>query len=134
MADGEDPVVAVIGTNPRGAALARALAAAGKNVMVWDAAGPETGAPQGTSWAGSARAAVATASVVLLCVDDYGAVRRVLGQAAPYVAARDVVNVTSGTSAEAEEVAAWTPPCRNSSVPSPPVASTQVTAGTVSPA
>ncbi|GAB2581853.1 NAD(P)-binding domain-containing protein [Streptomyces capparidis] len=104
------PLVTVIGLNPRGAALARALAAAGSAVTVWDEPGPASEAPpvEGAVLADSLRAAFAAAPLVVLCVDDYDGVRRVLDRAEPYLASVDVVNLTSGTSAEAERADAWT--------------------------
>ncbi|WP_243726235.1 NAD(P)-binding domain-containing protein [Actinomadura rubrisoli] len=98
----------MIGLNPRGMALAQALAAAGIQVVVWDEAGPSTGTSPGEDLprAESLQTALTSASLVLMCVDDYDGVQRLLGQAEPYVTA-DVVNVTSGTSAQAERVAAW---------------------------
>ncbi|WP_067814138.1 NAD(P)-binding domain-containing protein [Actinomadura kijaniata] len=105
--------VTVIGLNSRGTALAQALAAAGATVVAWDEVGPEpnpsaeTSPVKGVPRAESLQTAFTTASLVLVCLDDYDGVQRVLGQAEPYVTAADVVNLTSGTSAQAEQVAAW---------------------------
>ncbi|MFC6016999.1 NAD(P)-dependent oxidoreductase [Plantactinospora solaniradicis] len=104
-----DHLVTVIGLNSRGAALARALAAVGVTVTVWDEPGPLSEAPtvEGASRADSLQAAFTSASLTLLCVDDYNSVQHILAQAEPHVASADVVNLTSGTSAQAEQVAAW---------------------------
>ncbi|WP_308165891.1 NAD(P)-binding domain-containing protein [Actinomadura sp. NEAU-AAG7] len=100
-----DPVT-VIGLNPRGMALARVLAADAR-VTVWDESAPGTSPGEGLQPAESLRAALTDASLVLMCVDDYDASQRILTQAEPHLAA-DVVNLTSGTSAQAEQAAAGT--------------------------
>ncbi|KAB2345918.1 imine reductase family protein [Actinomadura rudentiformis] len=109
MSHPTDGRVAVIGLNARGAALARASAAAGVAVTVWDEPGPLAEAPpiDGASRADSLQAAFTAASLILLCVDDYDSAQRILDQAERHVGSTDVVNLTSGTSAQAEQVAAW---------------------------
>ncbi|SFB47415.1 3-hydroxyisobutyrate dehydrogenase [Amycolatopsis marina] len=62
---------------------------------------------RGVSRADSLRTAFAAASLILLCVEDYDAVQRVLERAESHVGGVDVLNLTSGTSAEAEQVEAW---------------------------
>ncbi|MEN3610591.1 NAD(P)-binding domain-containing protein [Plantactinospora sp. ZYX-F-223] len=101
--------VTVIGLNLRAAALARALAAAGDAVTVWDEVGTLSEAPsaEDVSRADSLQAAITAASLIVVCVDDYDSVQRVLRRADPHVTSADVVNLTSGTSAQAEQVAAW---------------------------
>lgn len=105
--------VTVIGLNVRGAALAHAMARAGSAVTVWDEADTPAGAPltDDVTRAGSLHAAFAAAPVVVVCVEDYDSVERILRQAEPHVASADVINVTSGTSAQAEQVAAWMDAC-----------------------
>lgn len=98
----------VIGLNPRGAALARALVAAGNAVTVWDEGDTFSGAPaEGMSRADSLRSAFTAAPLVLVCVDDYDSVKHILHRADPYITSADVVNLTSGTSGQADEMAAW---------------------------
>ncbi|WP_433326316.1 NAD(P)-dependent oxidoreductase [Spirillospora sp. CA-294931] len=97
MGEGVDASVLVIGLNPRGAALAEALGAAAVPVTAWD-----------ESSEGDSRPDFADPSMILVCVEDYASVQRVLDQAGPQIADADVVNLTSGTSAQAEEAAART--------------------------
>ena len=100
--------ITVIGLNARGAALASALAAAGNTVTVWDEPGRpgEEHVAAGASRAGSPEAAFAAAALIILCVEDYEAARRVLERADRHaVQVHDVVNLTSGTSAQARETA-----------------------------
>ncbi|MBB5081581.1 NAD(P)-dependent oxidoreductase [Nonomuraea endophytica] len=96
----------VIGLNPRGAALAKAIAAAGHDVVVWDEAGASAEPVEDVRRADSPQAAF-TASLVLMCLDDYDAVQRVLGRAGPHLVSADLVNLTSGTSEQAQRAAAW---------------------------
>jgi 3-hydroxyisobutyrate dehydrogenase-like beta-hydroxyacid dehydrogenase len=100
--------VTVIGLNPRGAALARALAAAGDTVTVWDEPhhAAEACKIHGAALAPSLEAAVTAAPLVVLCVEDDEAAVRVLRQAGRRLAAWDVVNLTSGTSEHARRAAA----------------------------
>ncbi|MEO3929075.1 NAD(P)-binding domain-containing protein [Micromonosporaceae bacterium B7E4] len=98
----------MIGLNRRGAALCHALATAGIAVTVWDEARPLSEAPpaENVSLADSLGVAFTAAPVILICVDDYDSVQRILRSVDPYVGSADVVNLTSGTSAQAEQVAA----------------------------
>ncbi|REE97917.1 NAD(P)-dependent oxidoreductase [Thermomonospora umbrina] len=105
MEPSEDVRVTVIGLNARGAALARVIASRGVAVTVWDDA--EVSPIEGVVRVDSVRGAFTGVSLVLLCVDEYDSAERILGQAEPYITGTDVVNVTSGTSTRAEELAAW---------------------------
>ncbi|WP_329429033.1 NAD(P)-binding domain-containing protein [Streptosporangium sp. NBC_01495] len=100
--------ITVIGLNARGAALASALAAAGNTVTVWDEAGQsdKEHVAADASRAGSLEVAFAAAALIILCVEDYEAARRILERADRH-AVHDVVNLTSGTSAQARETATW---------------------------
>lgn len=97
--------VTVLGRGVRAAALTRALAA-DNVVTVW---GGDGAAVETTSIrrAESMETAVERAALVVVCVDDYAAATRVLHRAEPYLSSCDVVNLTSGTSAQAEELAGW---------------------------
>ncbi|RZS36870.1 3-hydroxyisobutyrate dehydrogenase-like beta-hydroxyacid dehydrogenase [Herbihabitans rhizosphaerae] len=90
-----EPVL-VIGNNPRSSALATALTRAGHTVTVWAPADPPD-APA---------AALATARVVVLCVGDYDELWRVLDQVEQPMTGHEIVNLTSGTSAQARQAAA----------------------------
>lgn len=101
--------VAVIGLNARSEAVIRALAERGHPVGVWDAGdATDSGPAPGTvRRAASPAEAVAAGDLVVVLTEDYGAAQQALGPAASEIADRDVVNLTSGTSAQAQEVAAW---------------------------
>nr|WP_157554593.1 NAD(P)-binding domain-containing protein [Nocardia crassostreae] len=62
--------------------------------------------PERATLADSAQAAVAAASVVLLFTDDFDTTARVFDRAEPYLAAHDVMNLTSGTDAHIRGLAA----------------------------
>ncbi|WP_435109884.1 NAD(P)-dependent oxidoreductase, partial [Nocardiopsis synnemataformans] len=100
--------VTVVGLNARGAALAQALAAH-TAVTVWKGVDPlsEASPVEGVSHAESAREAFTAAPLIMMCVDDYDHVQRILEQAEPHLSSVDVVNLTSGTDDQAEQVAAW---------------------------
>ncbi|WP_017589980.1 NAD(P)-dependent oxidoreductase [Nocardiopsis ganjiahuensis] len=108
MTHGVNNPVTIVGLNARGAALARALAVHTR-VTVWDGAGHRSEAPhiEGVSRAGSAAEAFTASPLAVLCGDDYDHVHRVLETAEPHVSSVDVVNLTSGTGDQAEQVAAW---------------------------
>ncbi|WP_020670003.1 NAD(P)-dependent oxidoreductase [Amycolatopsis nigrescens] len=97
---------AVIGLNPRGAALAAALAKAGNPVTVWDHAEKPL-IDEKLPRASSLESMLAAASLVILCVEDYEVARRILDQAGPQLGTHDLVNLTSGTSADAQQAADW---------------------------
>jgi 3-hydroxyisobutyrate dehydrogenase-like beta-hydroxyacid dehydrogenase len=80
--------VAVIGSNPRATALATTLTRAGLAVTTRAPGGPAT---------------LATARLVVLCVEDYDELNSLLDQ---LLTGHQVVNLTSGTSAQAREAAA----------------------------
>ncbi|WP_406036229.1 NAD(P)-binding domain-containing protein [Nocardioides sp. NBC_00163] len=100
--------VAVLGLGAMGTALAQALLAAGIRTVVWNRTpGRADGlATDGARVAETSAEAVA-AELVLVCVSDYDAVRGVLTPIEDRLAGRVVVNLTSGSSAEARSMAAW---------------------------
>lgn len=100
-----DVPVAVIGLNPRGAALARALAAGDHHVLVWDEDVPAAELAPGVRAAEDLRTVFSAAGVVVLCVEDYATAGRLLDQAGPGLVDHDLVNLTSGSSAQADELA-----------------------------
>ncbi|MGK8524998.1 NAD(P)-dependent oxidoreductase [Nocardia asteroides] len=95
----------VIGCGVRAAALAEALAR-DNAVTFWDEQDDPIH-PRSIPRAGSLHTALDGASVVFLCVDDYGTAARILGRAEQHITSRDLVNVTSGTGAQARQLAAW---------------------------
>ncbi|MDO3650445.1 NAD(P)-dependent oxidoreductase [Nocardia mangyaensis] len=97
--------VTVLGRGVRAAALTGVLAA-DNVVTVW---GDESAVVETHSVrrAESMETAVERAALVVVCVDDYAAATRVLHRAEQYLRSRDVVNLTSGTSAQAKQLAGW---------------------------
>ncbi|RCV48924.1 NAD(P)-dependent oxidoreductase [Marinitenerispora sediminis] len=101
--------VTVVGLGLMGQALAGAFLRAGHPTTVWNrtAAKAEPFAAQGARLAGSIGDAVAAAPLVVVCVSDYGAVRELLDPLGAALDGRVLVNLTSGTSAQARETAEW---------------------------
>jgi len=102
--------VAVIGLGPMGAALARALLAAGIETTVWNRTASRTQplAVDGAAVASSPTTAVAAADLVVVCQRDHEIARDVLGgvDASAY-AGRAVVNLSSATPEQARATADW---------------------------
>ena len=100
--------VAVLGLGPMGVALARALAAGGSRVRVWNRT-PRTlaehgladverdGSPAPIELADDAAAAVAGADLVVVCVRDHTASRALLETVAPHLDGAVLVNVSTGS-------------------------------------
>lgn len=95
----------VIGLGLMGRALAAAFLRDGHPTTVWNrtAAKAEELVAQGAKLAESVGAAVAASPLVVVCVSDYDAVRELLEPEPGKI----LVNLTSGTSAQAREMAAW---------------------------
>lgn len=100
---------AVLGAGRMGAALAGALADAGRSVTVWNRTPDKARAlePRGVRAAATIREAVAEAAVVLVNVLDYDVSTSVLTEAAADGGLRDklVVDLTSGTPVQARQAA-----------------------------
>jgi 3-hydroxyisobutyrate dehydrogenase-like beta-hydroxyacid dehydrogenase len=96
--------VGVLGLGRMGTALAGALLGAGHDVVVWNRSPLKAGPllDRGARLAATP-AEVASADVVLSCLSTYDSQRPVLAAALPKV----LVNLTSGTPAQAREVASW---------------------------
>ncbi|MEV7040297.1 NAD(P)-binding domain-containing protein [Amycolatopsis sp. NPDC051061] len=94
----------VLGLGRMGAALAGALLGAGHDVVVWNRSPLKAGPllDRGARLAATP-AEVASADVVLSCLSTYDSQRPVLEAASVKV----LVNLTSGTPAEARDLAAW---------------------------
>ncbi len=96
--------VGVLGLGRMGAALAGALLGAGHDVVVWNRSPLKAGPllDRGARLAATP-AEVASADVVLSCLSTYDTQQPVLEAASPKV----LVNLTSGTPAEARSTASW---------------------------
>ncbi|AZM48646.1 6-phosphogluconate dehydrogenase [Streptomyces sp. WAC 06738] len=102
--------VAVLGLGLMGHALAAALLRAGHPTTVWNrtAAKADGLVAAGAVRAETPAAAVAAAPLVIACVTDYDALHAFLDPVDPAaLGGRTLVNLTSGTSAQARDTAAW---------------------------
>ncbi|MFJ4812651.1 NAD(P)-dependent oxidoreductase [Streptomyces longwoodensis] len=99
--------LSLLGLGVMGTALARAWLAAGHPVTVWNRtpARAEALAAEGATVADTAAGAVAANSLVVVCLLDDSSVGEVL--AGTDLTGRDLVNLTTGTPAEARDRAAW---------------------------
>ncbi|WP_329334248.1 NAD(P)-binding domain-containing protein [Streptomyces sp. NBC_01352] len=101
--------VTVLGLGLMGQALAGAFLRAGHPTTVWNrtAAKAEHLVAQGGKRADSVRDAVTAGPLVVVCVSDYDAVHALLGPLGDVLDGRVLVNLTSGTTTQARETAAW---------------------------
>lgn len=101
--------VTVLGLGAMGAALARALLAAGHPVTVWNRT-PRRAEPlvaAGATAAATAAEAIGACPLVVVCLLDNDCVREVLTGAEGELPGRVVVNLTNGTPGQARELAGW---------------------------
>ncbi|WP_329088703.1 MULTISPECIES: NAD(P)-dependent oxidoreductase [unclassified Streptosporangium] len=103
------PAVTVIGLGLMGRALAGALLAGGHPTTVWNRTRDKAGelVAAGAVEAATVKEAVAASPLVIVCVRDYDAVREILDPAGDALSGRVLVNLTSGSSDEAREMAGW---------------------------
>jgi 3-hydroxyisobutyrate dehydrogenase-like beta-hydroxyacid dehydrogenase len=108
MGTTNDQRVAVLGCGNMGSALARTLAAAGRDVTVWNRTHERAEALAGgrVTAARSAADAVAAAHTVLACVSVYGVLRE-LRPSLGDMSGKTLINLTTGSPGEAEEMASW---------------------------
>ncbi|MFJ4968229.1 NAD(P)-dependent oxidoreductase [Streptomyces sp. NPDC088755] len=101
--------VTVIGLGPMGRAMAAVLLDRGYAVTVWNrtASRADDLVARGAVLAPNPAAAAAANEVVILSLTDYAAVYDVLEQAAPALAGRVLLNLTSATPEEARTGASW---------------------------
>jgi 3-hydroxyisobutyrate dehydrogenase-like beta-hydroxyacid dehydrogenase len=101
--------VTVIGLGLMGQALARVLLNEGHATTIWNRSARKADAlvAQGARRAATATEAVAASPLVLICVSDYAAVRETLDPARDALTGKVLVNLTSGSPAQARETAAW---------------------------
>ncbi|MFC4471524.1 NAD(P)-dependent oxidoreductase [Streptomyces xiangluensis] len=107
--DASHTPVTVIGLGLMGQALAGAFLRDGYPTTVWNrtAAKADQLVAQGAKLADSARDAVVASPLVVVCVSDYDAVHELLDPVGEVLDGRVLVNLTSGTSAQARETAEW---------------------------
>ena len=103
--------IACVGLGLMGSALARAMLAAGNSTTVWNRSPGKAEAlvSLGAEVARTFAEAVAASPVVLICIDNYASTRALLETAglADHLVGRTIVNLTTGTPREAEELSAW---------------------------
>ncbi|QQM38921.1 NAD(P)-dependent oxidoreductase [Streptomyces liliifuscus] len=101
--------VTVIGLGLMGQALAGAFLRDGHPTTVWNrtAAKAEPLVARGATLADSIGDAVAAGELVVVCLTDYDAVHKLLDPVGEALDGRVLVNLTSGTSAQARETAEW---------------------------
>jgi 3-hydroxyisobutyrate dehydrogenase-like beta-hydroxyacid dehydrogenase len=101
--------VTVVGLGRMGAALAGAFLNGGHATTVWnrDAAKADPLVARGAVRATTAAEAFTASRLVVICVLDNDAVRRLLHPLAGKLTGRVLVNLTTGTPAEARELAGW---------------------------
>ncbi|NYV76252.1 NAD(P)-dependent oxidoreductase [Streptomyces sp. UH6] len=101
--------VTLIGLGPMGQAMVRTLLAAGHPVTVWNRTPHRADGlvAEGATLAASPADALAASELVILSLTDYRAMYDVLGTAAPALAGRTLVNLSSDTPDRAREAAAW---------------------------
>ncbi|MDL5199296.1 NAD(P)-binding domain-containing protein [Streptomyces sp. ALI-76-A] len=101
--------VTVIGLGLMGQALAGAFLRAGHPTTVWNRTAAKAGhlVSRGGRLADSVGDAVAAGQLVVVCVSDYDVVRDLLRPLGTVLDGRVLVNLTSGTTAQARETAEW---------------------------
>ncbi|RJL32174.1 NAD(P)-dependent oxidoreductase [Bailinhaonella thermotolerans] len=101
--------VTVLGLGLMGQAIAGAFLKGGREVTVWNrtAAKADALVAQGAQRGETAAEAVGASGLVVVVLTDYTAVTGVLEPLADTLAGRTVVNLTSGTAAQAREFAEW---------------------------
>ncbi|MFD5691888.1 NAD(P)-dependent oxidoreductase [Streptomyces rubiginosohelvolus] len=105
----ERSAVTVIGLGQMGSALAATLLERGHPTTVWNRSA-EKAQPlvdRGARRAATPEEAVAASSLIIVCVLDYGALHATLDPVAASLAGKSLVNLTSGSPEQAQEVAAW---------------------------
>ncbi|WET82227.1 NAD(P)-binding domain-containing protein [Amycolatopsis sp. QT-25] len=107
MTDHANTPISVVGLGLMGTALARAFLTAGHPTTVWNrtAAKADSLVAEGARLAPSVGEALGSGGVTILCLTDYPAVHDLLGDAK--LAGTTLVNLSSGSSAQARETAAW---------------------------
>lgn len=101
--------VTVIGLGLMGRALAEAFLGAGHRTTVWNRTPAKADAlvARGAELADSPGDALAASPLAVVCVSDYDAVNEILYPLDGAMDGRVLVNLTSGTSAQARETAEW---------------------------
>ncbi|MCD7437397.1 NAD(P)-binding domain-containing protein [Streptomyces lincolnensis] len=105
----QNSTVTVIGLGPMGQAMTRTLLAAGHPVTVWNrtAARADGVVADGATLAATPGEAIEASDLVILSLTDYQAMYDILDSAAPSLAGRTLVNLSSDTPDRTREAASW---------------------------
>ncbi len=109
MTADHEPAVAILGLGAMGGALATAVLDGGRTTTVWNrsAARIVALAGRGAIPAETARDAVRSSPLLVVCLFDHDSVHAVLDPIAGELAGRTVINLTTTTPVEARELAEW---------------------------
>ncbi len=109
MSEISKPEVAVLGLGAMGTALAQALLTAGHPTTVWNRSAGKADAlvARGAVRAGSPAEAITASRLVIVCLLDHRSVHEVLDANTDALRGRVLVDLTSGTPAQARELAGW---------------------------
>lgn len=101
--------VTVLGLGMMGSKLASLLLESGYKVTIWNRSPQKAAAlvEQGAVLADSAAAAISASPIVVMCVYDYKAANEILFPAGTAMAGKVLVQLTSGSPAEARESEVW---------------------------
>jgi 3-hydroxyisobutyrate dehydrogenase-like beta-hydroxyacid dehydrogenase len=105
----ERSAVTVIGLGQMGAALAATLLERGHPTTVWNRSAHKARplVARGARQAVTPEEAVGASSLIIVCVLDYDALHATLDPVVGSLAGKSLVNLTSGSPEQAQEVAAW---------------------------
>ncbi|MFI7291000.1 NAD(P)-dependent oxidoreductase [Streptomyces anulatus] len=105
----ERSAVTVIGLGQMGSALAATLLERGHTTTVWNRSAHRARAlaERGAKLAATPEEAVAASPLIIVCVLDYDALHATLDPVAGDLAGKTLVNLTSGSPEQAQEVAEW---------------------------
>lgn len=105
----DQPRVTVLGLGRMGAALSRALLAAGYRTTVWNRTPSKVAGlvELGAERAETPGAAIAASPMTIVCVADYDGVQEVLDAGRAALRERTLVNLTTGTPQDARAMATW---------------------------
>ena len=103
--------ITFVGTGLMGAGLARMTLAAGRRLTVWNRTENKTATlvKEGAHGAATLAEGIAASPVILICIDNYSATRKMLEEAGVLadLEAKILVQVSTGTPGEAREMDEW---------------------------